>query len=326
MLRRVRDQDRALHQRRAGARVDELGELLEHLGQLVAALAAADVDDDVGVRPLRERLLEHGLAGAEPAGDRGGAAARDREEHVDRPLAGDQRRRRVEPARRPGGDRGPASGSASSPAARRSRRPARPAAPDRSGSPSRRPLTCGGTRIRCSSAAVSATTPSTSPGATRSPSATRGSNSQRRSRSSAGSVDAARDQRASRTGRRRRGRAPSSGRCVPSKMRPSRPGPSSTSSGRPVSSTGSPIRQARGVLVDLDRGVARRRGGSPRRAARASPTRTTLYSRTPASPRATTTGPAMRQISPSGRRVVASGRSIAVAGHGVLVSSPNVIS
>ena len=102
-----------LHQRRPGARIDERGELLEHLGQLVAALAAGDVDDDVGVCPFRERLLEHGLAGAEPAGDRGGAAAGDREQDVDRALAGDQRRRRVEPVARTGADRALASGSAS---------------------------------------------------------------------------------------------------------------------------------------------------------------------------------------------------------------------
>ena len=81
----------------AGARVDERGELLQYLGELVAALTAGDVDDDVGVRPFRQRLLQHGLAGAEPAGDRGGATARDREQHVDRALAGDERRRRVEP-------------------------------------------------------------------------------------------------------------------------------------------------------------------------------------------------------------------------------------
>ena len=78
-VRGVRDQDGPLHQRRAGPRVDERGELLEHLGELVAALAAADVDDHVGVGPLRQRLLEHGLAGAEAAGDGGGSATSDRE-------------------------------------------------------------------------------------------------------------------------------------------------------------------------------------------------------------------------------------------------------
>ena len=44
-------------------------ELLQHLGHLVAALAAADVDDDVRVRPLGDLVLGHGLAGSESARD-----------------------------------------------------------------------------------------------------------------------------------------------------------------------------------------------------------------------------------------------------------------
>ena len=54
-----------------GPRVGQLGELAEHVGQLVAALAAADVDDHVGVAPLGDLLQQHRLAGAEPAGHRG---------------------------------------------------------------------------------------------------------------------------------------------------------------------------------------------------------------------------------------------------------------
>ncbi len=46
-------------------------EFVQHLGHLVAAFAAADVDDDVRVAPLGQRLLQHGLAGAEAAGNRG---------------------------------------------------------------------------------------------------------------------------------------------------------------------------------------------------------------------------------------------------------------
>ena len=106
---RVRDEDRALHQRGAGARIGEPRELVEHLGQLVAALAARDVDDHVRVPPLRERLLEHGLAGAEPARDRRGAASGEREERVDRPLSRDERRVEREPA---GGGAGGAHGPA----------------------------------------------------------------------------------------------------------------------------------------------------------------------------------------------------------------------
>ena len=40
---------------------------LDHVGHLVAALAAPDVDDDVGVAPLGDLLQQHGLAGAEAA-------------------------------------------------------------------------------------------------------------------------------------------------------------------------------------------------------------------------------------------------------------------
>ena len=84
------------------------GNSVQHLGHLVAALAAADVDDDVGVAPLGQRLLQHRLAGAEAAGDGRAAAARDREQRVEDALAGDQRlvgrqalRHRARPAHRP---------------------------------------------------------------------------------------------------------------------------------------------------------------------------------------------------------------------------------
>ena len=63
------------------------GKLAQHLGHLVAALAAADVDDDVGVGPLGELVLGDGLAGAESAGDGRGAALADGEERVDDALA-----------------------------------------------------------------------------------------------------------------------------------------------------------------------------------------------------------------------------------------------
>ena len=42
-------------------------------------------------------MLGHGLAGTEPAGDRGGAALGDREQRIDHPLAGNQRRVGVQP-------------------------------------------------------------------------------------------------------------------------------------------------------------------------------------------------------------------------------------
>ena len=93
----VGDDHGALGQPAAGARVVELGQLGEHVGHLVAALAAADVDDHVGVAPLGDLLQQHGLAGAEPARHRGGAAPGDREQHVEHPLPGEQRRAAVQP-------------------------------------------------------------------------------------------------------------------------------------------------------------------------------------------------------------------------------------
>ena len=104
-----------------GARVLERLELLEHVGQLVAALAAADVDDHVGVAPLGDLLQQHGLAGAEAAGDRRRAAARDREEQVEHPLAGHERLGCRQPRARPGADGAPASAAR----ARRSAPPTR---------------------------------------------------------------------------------------------------------------------------------------------------------------------------------------------------------
>ena len=83
----VHDEHGAVHHRPPGARVGELRELVEHLGHLVAALAAADVDDHVGLGVLRERLLDDRLAGAEAAGHGDRAALGDREEEVEDALA-----------------------------------------------------------------------------------------------------------------------------------------------------------------------------------------------------------------------------------------------
>ena len=78
------------------------GNSRQHLGHLVAALAAADVDDDVGLGVLGERLLDDGLAGAEAAGHRHAAALGDREEQVEDPLAGDAAAGRPGAGRRTG--------------------------------------------------------------------------------------------------------------------------------------------------------------------------------------------------------------------------------
>ncbi len=85
-----------MHERVARLRVLEFGELDEHVGHLVATLAATDVDDDVGVAVLGDRLLGDRLARAEWAGDGGGAAHREREEHVEDAHPGEERRHRVE--------------------------------------------------------------------------------------------------------------------------------------------------------------------------------------------------------------------------------------
>ena len=88
-------QQGALHELAPGVGVVELGEGLQHVHQFVAALAAANVDDDVGVGPARHLLLHHRLAGAEGARYRPLAALELGEEGVDDPLAGDQGRHAV---------------------------------------------------------------------------------------------------------------------------------------------------------------------------------------------------------------------------------------
>eukprot|EP00962_Isochrysis_galbana_P003599 scaffold1021_cov108-Isochrysis_galbana.AAC.20 len=69
----------------------ELGEVLEHLGHLVAALAASDVDDAVRVGELGQRLRDDRLAAAEGAGHSAGAAEHRGKERVDDTLAGEER-------------------------------------------------------------------------------------------------------------------------------------------------------------------------------------------------------------------------------------------
>ena len=66
-------------------------ELVQNLGHLVAALAAAHIDDDIGVAPFGQLVLGHGLAGAETAGDGGHAALGNGKQRIDDALTGDQR-------------------------------------------------------------------------------------------------------------------------------------------------------------------------------------------------------------------------------------------
>ena len=97
-VRGVGDEDRTGEERAAGPRVDQLDELAEQAGHLVAAFPTADVDDDVGVRPAREGLFEDRLAGPEAARHDGRPAAGHREEGVEDALAGDKRLAGPQPA------------------------------------------------------------------------------------------------------------------------------------------------------------------------------------------------------------------------------------
>ena len=73
----------------------QLGHEFQHIGQLVAAFAAADVDDDLGIAPAGHLLLEHGLAGTKGAGNRRLAALEQGIEGVEDALPGNQRLDRV---------------------------------------------------------------------------------------------------------------------------------------------------------------------------------------------------------------------------------------
>ncbi len=151
----IGDDDGALHQAAAGARIGELGKFAQHFRHLVAALAAADIDDDVGVAPFRQRLLQHGLAGAEAAGNGGLAAARDRKQGVEDALAGDHRRVGGQTLRAPAAPGGSASaGKSRFRAFRRSRVLTVQSVASAAYVPSATivstvPLTSGGSRMRC---------------------------------------------------------------------------------------------------------------------------------------------------------------------------------
>ena len=90
---RVHHQYGAIDQRPPGLRIAQRGEIVEHFRHLVAALAAADIHDDVRCAVLRERLLEHGLARAKAAGHCDRTAFGNREEKVQHSLPGQKRTR-----------------------------------------------------------------------------------------------------------------------------------------------------------------------------------------------------------------------------------------
>src|SRR6185437_8913098 len=87
-VRGIRDDDRAIGEAAAGTRIRELCELIENIGHLVAAFTAPDVDDDVGVAPLRNLLKQQRLTGAESARYCGATSSTDGIEHVQDSLAG----------------------------------------------------------------------------------------------------------------------------------------------------------------------------------------------------------------------------------------------
>ena len=100
---RVADDDGALHEAAAGARVGEHGELAQRLHDLAGALAAGRHDHHVDVGVAAGELLQHGLAGAERPGDAVGAALGHREERVEDAHLGDQLLASAAAARRSSG-------------------------------------------------------------------------------------------------------------------------------------------------------------------------------------------------------------------------------
>ena len=163
----------------AGARVLSAGELGEHVGHLVAALAAADVDDHVGIAPFRDLLKQHGLAGAEPARHRAGAAPGHREQQVEHPLAGLQRAAAIQPLGvRPRPPHRPGAGQRDRLAAHGRDRVAGSGRPP-AASPLTTPPAPGGTSTRYGTPPGSATVPRQLPAVTTAPSLASGLNSTR---------------------------------------------------------------------------------------------------------------------------------------------------
>ncbi len=80
-----------LHEGPSAAGIAQLPELVQHLGHFIAPLAAAQIDDNIGVRPFCQLVLNNGFAGAERAGNCGAAALAYWEKRVDHALPGNQR-------------------------------------------------------------------------------------------------------------------------------------------------------------------------------------------------------------------------------------------
>ena len=226
-----------------GAGVVELAQVVQHVGHLVAALPAAHVDDDVGVAPLGDLLQQHGLARAEATRNGRGAAARDREEHVEGALAGEEGRRAAAPLRV-----GP--GTADRPVPREAHRdPTDPRDDVGVGVLALGGQLADGAVGRCRAPGGRRrrhprTHPNGSPVRTVAPTATSGTNPHVRTGTGAlGSTAAA-------PGPSHVG-ASASGRSSPSKTPPSRPGPSRADKRLPAGAHRVAGGQAPGVLVGL---------------------------------------------------------------------------
>ena len=81
-IRCIGNDDRAFHQRPTGAGVLQLRKLVQHAGHFITAFTATDIDNHVRITPFCQRLLQHGLAGAEATGHGGAAAAGQREQAI----------------------------------------------------------------------------------------------------------------------------------------------------------------------------------------------------------------------------------------------------
>ena len=87
----IGDQNGTVHHGISGLGVDQLGEILQNLRHLVSSLTAADINDQICIRPFCDCVLSHGLTGTETAGDRRSAALCDREQGIQDTLSGYKR-------------------------------------------------------------------------------------------------------------------------------------------------------------------------------------------------------------------------------------------
>jgi len=71
-------------------RVCQFGKLHQHIGHLIAALPAADIDDNIRIDPFGQLVLNDGFAGAERPGHASRAPFGYRKKGIDDALAGQQ--------------------------------------------------------------------------------------------------------------------------------------------------------------------------------------------------------------------------------------------